>query len=338
MNRFTWNTNHSHTLTLTLQVHDPRMSVLAGLLRNRYSAPSLPDFEHSSIIGKTVLVTGASGGLGLEAARHYVRLGASRVILAVRSQSKGDAARQNILSSVKAEGKMNCCAVEVWIVELASFGSVAAFANRAMKELGTLDIAVLNAGVSNTQYKLTDDGWEETLQVNHLSTVLLALLLLPKLRQSSGPDFTSRLSIVASRSHQYVKGNEVWLDSPNSLEALNKEDYEISPSSRYGASKLLLIYAVREIAKLVIGKDGKCAVIVNYLCPGACKSDLARDWNQSLARRAALGLIQATICKTAEEGGRTLVFATELGPESHGLWIHNDRIEESVLKHSSLPR
>ncbi len=310
-------------------------SVLLGFLRNRFSAPSLGELSKLPLSGKTVLVTGASSGLGLEAARHYVRLGASHVILGVRSQAKGETAKQSILSDIQnasthTQDAVSHCSIDVWIIDLSSFTSVQTFANRARDELETLDIAVLNAAVSNNEFKLSQDGWEESLEVNMLSTTLLGLLLLPTLQRSTmhQPGSKRCLTIVASRAHQIVQDGAPWQAAPNVLNALNQPSSWGGFGERYGVSKLLLIYAVRELAKLATGPEGKCAVIVNYSCPGACKSGLARDWEGSWARRVLLFLIQTTICKTAEEGARTLILASGLGDESHGRWIHNDRLEE----------
>ncbi|KAH8807313.1 hypothetical protein F5884DRAFT_675313 [Xylogone sp. PMI_703] len=302
------------------------MSTLLFFLRNRFSAPPLKSLPQSSIAGKTVLVTGASGGLGLEASRHFVRLGAARVILGVRSQAKGDAAKQNILSSLtEADLKGRQPKIDVWLIDLTSFSSVQKFANRVNDELKTLDIAILNAAVSHKLFHPTGDGWDETLEVNFLSTTLLALLLLPKLRESSKtPDWTARLSIVASRGHQYVSDGEAWQEAPDIMKALNEpRDWD-----RYGTSKLLLIYAINEITKLCTTPDGKCEVVVNYSCPGACKSDLTRNWSTGLLSQTVIFLIRVSICKTTEEGSRTLVLAGGLGEESHGKWIHCDRFEE----------
>jgi NAD(P)-dependent dehydrogenase (short-subunit alcohol dehydrogenase family) len=124
-----------------------------------------------------------------------------------------------------------------------------------------------------------------------------------------------------------VADGESWQDAPNCLEALNKEENFGKSAERYCVSKLLVIYATRELAKLALSPEGVPDVVVNYSCPGACKSDLARE-SDSTGQKIGLALIQATICKTTEEGSRTIVFASGLGVESHGLWYHKDRIAE----------
>lgn len=85
-------------------------------------------------------MTGSNVGLGLEAARHFVRLGAEKVILAVRSIEKGEDAKKNIEQSEKSSG-----VVEVWQLDLSSYESVKQFAKRA-DGLKRIDAVVENAG------------------------------------------------------------------------------------------------------------------------------------------------------------------------------------------------
>ncbi|KAF7889479.1 uncharacterized protein EAF02_001894 [Botrytis sinoallii] len=130
--------------------------------------------------GKTIIVTGSNSGLGLEAARWlYVRLDAQKVILAVRSSSKGEAARQSIIDSTSCSPDI----LEVWNLDLCSQSSVKEFAHRA-NALPRLDILVSNAGIYVFDFKIAE-GNEETICVNVVNTFLLALLLLPKLRETS---------------------------------------------------------------------------------------------------------------------------------------------------------
>jgi retinol dehydrogenase 12 len=127
---------------------------------------------------QTIIVTGSNTGLGLEAARHLVRLGATKVILAVRSIDRGNAARESIEKSTGRTG-----VVEVWELDLARYASVRAFAERA-RTLDRLDVVVENAGVLTQKFSMAEDN-EITVTVNVVSTLFLALLLLPKLRETS---------------------------------------------------------------------------------------------------------------------------------------------------------
>lgn len=128
---------------------------------------------------RTYIVTGANSGLGLEAARHLVNAGAKRVILAVRNPSAGYRAKDDIETSTGKNG-----VAEVWPLDLASYDSVKAFAQRATTELDRIDAVIENAGVALSQ-RMEAEGHAVPVTVNVLSTVLLAMLILPKLRDSA---------------------------------------------------------------------------------------------------------------------------------------------------------
>lgn len=136
-----------------------------------------PPTPTEDFTGKTIIVTGANVGLGLEAARHFTRCNASKVIIAVRSTEKGEAAKKDIEHSTKRTG-----VVEVWQLDLLSYESVKQFAERA-SSLERVDVLVENAGIATRVHKLAE-GNEATITTNVVSTFLLALLMLPKLKQT----------------------------------------------------------------------------------------------------------------------------------------------------------
>lgn len=128
---------------------------------------------------KTVIVTGANVGLGLEAARHFVRLGARKVILGCRDLAQGKAAKEDIEASEKhVDGQL-----EVWEVDLGSFQSVAFFCRRA-EHLERLDVVVANAGLLSHVYEQFE-GYERQCTVNVISTWLMVLMLLPIMRRTT---------------------------------------------------------------------------------------------------------------------------------------------------------
>jgi retinol dehydrogenase-12 len=153
-----------------------------------FVTPTYPTYDFS---GQTVIVTGSNVGLGLEAARHFARLNCAKLILAVRTVSKGEKAKESILSSTKR--KSDC--IEVWPLDLSSSASVKAFAKRA-EGLERVDILVENAGLSVAGWEVME-GNEASLQVNVINTFLLALLMLPMLRKTAEKfDTTPHLEIV----------------------------------------------------------------------------------------------------------------------------------------------
>jgi NAD(P)-dependent dehydrogenase (short-subunit alcohol dehydrogenase family) len=113
---------------------------------------------------RTAIVTGASSGIGLAAARELARAGA-RVVLAVRNTGKGQRAAAGIPGRT-----------EVRPLDLASLASVRAF---AAGWTGPLDILVNNAGIMAVPEGRTVDGFELQIGTNHLSPFLLTGLLLP---------------------------------------------------------------------------------------------------------------------------------------------------------------
>jgi len=161
-----------------------------------------PPIPTHKFTGQTIIVTGSNTGMGLEAARHFVRLDASKVVLAVRSLSKGDAAKSSIESTTGRTG-----IVDVWELDLASFASVRAFADRVMT-LERLDVVVANAGVYLFDFTLAE-GNETTITVNVISTMMMALMILPKLRETAVKfDKDVVLTFTGSFTHAMTKFEE----------------------------------------------------------------------------------------------------------------------------------
>ena len=175
-------------------------------------------YPTKSFAGETIIVTGSNTGLGYEAAKHFVRLKASKVVLAVRNISKGEAAKASIISSL-TDVKPNT--IVVWPLDLSSFDSIREFVKLA-DGLERLDALVENAGIQ-TNYWKEFEGIESVLATNVIATELLGLLLLPKLRETASRfNSVPRLSIVASDLHFVVKFEE--RNEPDILAALNNKE------------------------------------------------------------------------------------------------------------------
>lgn len=184
-----------------------------------------PIYPTASFAGQVAIVTGSNTGLGLEAARHIVRLGAEKVILAVRNTSKGETAKQSIEESTQRSG-----VVEVWSLDLSSYESVKQFAKRA-QSLQRLDLLLENAGMMQNSFTTTEQD-ESTVTTNVTSTFLLALLVLPKLQETAQRFNTlPRLTIVASDVHFITKFKE--RTAERIFDELNNEKNADMPD-RYG--------------------------------------------------------------------------------------------------------
>ncbi|KAK1987686.1 short-chain dehydrogenase [Colletotrichum cereale] len=269
-------------------------------------------YPTGSYAGKTVVVTGSNVGLGKEAARHFARLGASKLILAIRSLDKGRAAKEDI------EATTNCAkdVIEVWELDMSKYASVQKFASRLSTELERVDIFVANAGVAHTTFKQMEKD-EGTITVNVVSTFLLMFLVLPKMKETAArfntrPTFT----ITSSEVHAWTTFEE--RNAPEG-EIFNTINEKASKSSEdvgnlYQLSKLLEVLGVRSFAELHPASE--YPVTINNVNPGFCHSELARDidtWSMWLMKRL--------LARTTEYGSRNLVYAGSAGAESHGHYV-----------------
>lgn len=271
-----------------------------------------PPYPTKLWTGKVVIVTGANRGLGLEAARHFVRLGASKVILAVRDLSLGAKAKHDIETSTARGG-----IIDVWQLELSCSTSVKAFAKRATDSLVRLDALVENAAIATPSFRLAAGG-ESTVSVNVVGTFYLALLLLPKLRITARTHAGAcpHISVVGSDVIFYTSFPE--RQAARIFEHLN-DRAAARMLSRYSVTKLMAAMCVREL--VTRAGDGD-PVIVNYVNPGLCHSDILRE---ALWPGYALKLFLA---RPTEVGGRTLVLASGAGAASRGRYLSDGNVED----------
>lgn len=235
-------------------------SVVGILFRQLITSVPKPN---SSYTGKTVIVTGSNIGLGFEAARHFTRLGAAKVILAVRSVKKGEEAKKNIEQTTGIKN-----VVEVWQLDMSSYKSVLDFASRAEKELERLDIALLNAGISAGKFEMFEQN-ESTITVNVVSTFLLALALLPKLKATSAKfDMRPTLTVVSSDVHLVTQFKEKDVPEGQIFAKLNEPTDDMQ--ERYFVSKMMEVLVVRAWAERK--PASQILVTINFVNPGYCKS------------------------------------------------------------------
>src|SRR5579859_6335944 len=121
--------------------------------------------------GKNVLITGASSGVGLAAARALAAEGA-RVVMACRDAERGARARAEVSKAVAGAPP------ELMLADISSQESVRSLAANVRARLATIDVLVNNAGGIFAQRELTADGIERTFATNHLGPFLLTNLLL----------------------------------------------------------------------------------------------------------------------------------------------------------------
>ncbi|KAI9889742.1 MAG: hypothetical protein M1814_005041 [Vezdaea aestivalis] len=286
--------------------------ILSTLWSTFFVTPKYPTKKHT---GEVIIVTGSNVGLGLEAARHFVRLRAAKVILACRSTTKAEAAKKDIEDSEKSLG-----VVETWSLDLASYESVKQFAKKC-ESLPRLDAVVENAALASFEYSAAEEH-EATITINVISTFLLGLLLLPKLRETAIKfNITPRLSIVTSDMINFTKFEE--RKKPEIFKALDVNDKRLM-QDRYGVSKLLEVFAIQSLAPL-LSASKKPSLILNGTNPGFTYSALRRNMEISIGSigRLFLQFFEFIAARKTEVGSRTLVAAIDAGEESHGKYMND---------------
>lgn len=239
------------------------------------------------------------------------------------------------------------------MLDQADFASVKSFAKEFSEREERLDVLVANAGVARDVYEGTKDGWETTLQTNHLSSALLSLLLLPKMLATARnhPKATKPcISIVSSETHYFGKFTEPALQSGNLLETLGSEEYcrtqSMAMHARYTETKLLNIFFTRALAAHISSlppspsKDPSISasappVLVNAVNPGLCLSSIHTHISNPLISRM-YRLIEPLLARSTEVGGRALVWGAlgrghegdYLGDGTHRKYINGWQVEE----------
>lgn len=170
--------------------------------------------------GRRFVVTGASGGIGLETARRLVAVGA-HVVLAVRNVEKGEGVAAPMRASLQGS-------VEVRHLDVSDLASVREFA----AGVGDVDVLINNAGVMAVPQSLSPDGFELQLATNHLGHFALANLMLPRLGD--------RVVVVSSQAHRSGE-----LD----LHDLGWEKRPYRPMAAYGATKLANLLFLAELQR-----------------------------------------------------------------------------------------
>lgn len=234
---------------------------------NQFRAkPQLPA-PNTSLSGKVAIITGGNTGLGYETALQLLGLKLSHLILAVRSPQKGDEAADKLRQLYRSAN------IEVWYLDMSSYESIQTFARRVESKLSRIDIVLLNAGVIRIAFTtVKSTGHQECLQVNYVSTVLLAILLLPILKAKGPPDGQPvRLTIVSAALTLAAKFPN--RDAIPLLESFD-DPKTFVPGGHYSSSKLLAHMFLWKLVDYVVADD----VIVNLADPAWCRgTSIARD-------------------------------------------------------------
>ncbi|KAF2196178.1 short-chain dehydrogenase/reductase SDR [Delitschia confertaspora ATCC 74209] len=287
------------------------MGGILGYFWRQWTRKPKPLASSKSLEGKTALITGASiGGLGFEAAKELASHKLSRLIIAVRDLDKGDGAKNAILTVTP---NIN---LEVWQLDYDDYDSILAFSQQA-EQLERLDFVLLNAGLKKLEYSKSRMGHENNVQVNHLGTALLSLLLLPTLEKTTNiTNEPSRMTIVSSEVHFWVSFKEY--TAPNIISRMDEKSSFGSGMDRYNKTKLLnVLWALQLASKITNDK-----VVVNTVNPGLCYSGLHRHEKPVGITTVFLWLTGWT----TQQGGHCLVDALVEHETSHGKYLSEQRV------------
>ncbi|XXG98037.1 hypothetical protein Hte_004354 [Hypoxylon texense] len=299
-------------MSASLDLGSPKDSPVALFLKSQFcTSPQWPP-KNTNLEGKVAIVTGSTSGLGFESSRQLLSYGLSVLIMAVRSVPKGETVASKLRSQFPEAD------IRAWSLEMESYSSIRAFSRRADAELSRLDIAILNAGMQTAYFGVVPDTGHETLvQVNYLSTVLLALLLLPVLKIKSPAGQPGRLTIVSSGTARGAKLPEG--QGAPILAVLDDRSRTWDPVDRYAISKLLGHLFIAELARYVDADD----VTVNLVDPGLVKNTNLQGFAPPLIA-AFFYCYKAILGRTVSAGASTYVDAVAVkGKESHGCYIAN---------------
>ena len=218
------------------------------------------------LTGKTILVTGASSGIGTETAAALAELGAA-VVMTARSEARGADALAAVRARAVDPGRVTHLSLD-----LGDLAGIRAAVDELRRQTDRLDVLVNNAGAVHQTRKVTTDGFEMTFGANHLGTFALTVLLRDLLFKGA----PSRVVTVASAAHQAAK--MVWDD-------LQDERRGYIGVRAYNQSKLANILFTVGLARRLQGTG----VTATCLHPGVVATGFGKNDSGWFSKLVALG-------------------------------------------------
>ncbi len=232
------------------------------------------------VAGKRVVITGATNGIGLAAARELAHRGADLVLVA-RSRERA----ANAVDSISRPA-------DVLLANLESQQSIRQLAQEILARYPRIDVLINNAGAMFTTRQLSEDGFEMTWAVNHLAPFLLTTLLMPRLVESA----PARIITTSSGAHfpAHIPFDDMRAD----------RSYGSMGYRRYGESKLANILFTTELARRLEGTG----VTANCFHPGFVGTGFGA--NNGPLMRAGMWLAHV-FARKPEKGAETMVWLAD---------------------------
>jgi retinol dehydrogenase-14 len=212
----------------------------------------------ASMAGRTVLVTGGTGGIGRATALGLATMGARVAITGRRPERADDAAR-----AIRAAGGGT---VDVLVADMSSQSEVRRLAEEILQSLPRIDVLVNNVGGYWNTRHVTADGLERTFALNHLASFLLTNLLLDRLTRSSPA------RVVTVSSHAHVRGRIQFADLQGEI--------SYSGARAYDQSKLANVMFTYELSRRLRGSG----VTATVLHPGVVRTAFGAEDPGSIQR------------------------------------------------------
>lgn len=244
--------------------------------------------------GKTVVVTGATSGIGEVAALTLAKQGA-RIVAVGRDKARGEATLTKVKSV--APGPNHA----IHYADLSRIADMKRLAQEIAAAEPKIDVLINNAGAAFTSRQVTGDGLEMTFAVNHMAYFVVTNLLLDRLKQTQG----ARVVLTASDAHRSGKLDFSDLQS----------EKRYSTFAAYGTSKLCNILFTRELARRLQGTG----VTANCLHPGFVNTRIGEN-NRGIAWIARIVKLFAL---SPEEGAKTIIYlasSSEVAGKSGGYY------------------
>ena len=248
------------------------------------------DMPSSDIEGKVVLITGATSGIGRVTAKTLASNGAKVVVLG-RDQGKGEGLLAEIANDTGNEKS------EYILCDLASMNDVKRAASEFRSRNERLDVLIDNAGGINGRRKVTVDGFEYTIGVNHLAHFVLTILLLDVLKASA----PSRVVVTSSSAHT--------MGHINFDNLMYEHGYRFLKA--YSQSKLANALFTFELARRLEGTR----VTANCFHPGTVRSNFMKGLGVA---GSAVGPIIGLFERSPERGAETQIYLAS-SPEVEGV-------------------
>ncbi|MDE2635272.1 MAG: SDR family oxidoreductase [Chloroflexota bacterium] len=267
--------------------------------------------------GKRVLITGATNGIGAQAALELAKMGAEVVIVG-RDANKTRKVRNDL------QAQSGNSTIDILVADLSSMKEIRRIAAEFREKYDRLDVLLNNAGATFTEFQTSADGYEMTFALNHFSYYLLTNLLLDVLRQTAEAVGEARIINVSSSAHR----NGVPRDGLRLGHLRDRRGF--SSFGSYGASKFANVLFTYELARHLESSN----VTANVLHPGFVRTGFGHNTNSFMS--ALIKALQRLIGRSPEKGAETLVYlasSPEVAGENGKYWKDKRQEDSSSMSY-----